>query len=284
MTQTMAEGPIRLRVLASIADFEAAEEIQKDVWQTTDRFVTPLHVMLTAQHNGGLVLGAFDHACEDMPRMVGFLFGFPGRTEDGRWKHCSHMLAVRAEYQSRGIGQRLKLWQSRFVQAQGLSLITWTVDPLLAHNNHLNFRKLGVICRRYHQNWYGSDIGGGIPSDRFEVEWHVGSSAPAIAALRSRALEAHEARAGRSAYHVSMDMCLALPTETVLQKAGALITLEVPRDYPALLAQDWDRALAFRLQSRALLSDLIQQGYLVADLCQEEERVYYLIAREETFA
>ncbi len=278
-TPTAKTNPIQLRNLETIADYEAAEVLQRDVWQTTDLFVTPLHVMLTAQHNGGLVLGAFEHACADAPCLVGFLFGFPGRTEEGQWKHCSHMMAVRAEYRNRGIGQQLKQWQSRFVQAQGLSLITWTVDPLLTRNNHLNFHKLGVVCRRYHANWYGSDIGGGIPSDRFEVEWHVGSTARTIDAWRARVLQAHAASPERSVYHVSMAMYLSLPLDTVLQQAGPLITLEVPPAYEMLLEQDRDRALALRLKSRALLSTLLQQGYRVVDLCRETDCVYYLLAR-----
>ncbi len=279
----MQQDTIELRLLDSIADYEAAEVLQRDVWQTTDRFVTPLHVMLTAQHSGGLTLGAFDHADTREPSLVGFLFGFLGRTATGQWKHCSHMLAVRSAYQNRGIGQRLKQRQAQFVQAQGISLITWTVDPLLARNNHLNFHKLGVICRHYYRNWYGSDLGDGVPSDRFEVEWHVGSTAQAVNALRTRVRQAHRAILDRSACHISTDMCLNLSAATILQDIKALVTLEVPLDYPALLVHDRARARALRLRSRALLFALLTQGYLVVDLCRETEHAYYVIAREENF-
>ncbi len=283
MTQEQREESIEIRTLESIADYEAAEVLQRDVWQTTDRFVTPLHVMLTAQHNGGLVLGAFDSTRADGPLLVGFLFGFPGQTEDGHWKHCSHMLAVRPEYQNRGIGQRLKQEQAQFVRDQGVSLITWTVDPLLVSNNHLNFRKLGVVCRRYHQNWYGSEIGGGMPSDRFEVEWHVGPSAPKIAALRARVKQVQEENLGRRGNFVSTDMYLSMPTQQVIENSGALIAFEAPQDFTGLLARDWDRALAIRLRSREVLSGLMQQGYLIIDLCREEDCTYYVIAKEEEF-
>ena len=39
--------------------------------------------------------------------------------------------------------------------AQGIAIIRWTFDPLLARNAHLNVHKLGAICDRFARNYYG---------------------------------------------------------------------------------------------------------------------------------
>ena len=42
-----------------------------------------------------------------------------------------------------------------FVRQQGLSLITWTYDPLESKNAHLNIMKLGAVCNTYYRDLYG---------------------------------------------------------------------------------------------------------------------------------
>ena len=62
----MTDLPIIIvRPLESIADFRAAEEVQRQVWPGTELDVVPLHMLTTVAHNGGLVLGAFHGANND---------------------------------------------------------------------------------------------------------------------------------------------------------------------------------------------------------------------------
>ena len=65
--------PPLIRLLESPTDMSAVEELQRAVWPGSETDVVPAHMLITAVHNGGLVLGAF---IED--KLVGFVFGFPG--------------------------------------------------------------------------------------------------------------------------------------------------------------------------------------------------------------
>ena len=65
---------LSIRPLNTVAEFRACEAMQRQVWAMPDDLeVVPLHLLVTVQRNGGLLLGAFDG--DDL---VGFVFGFPG--------------------------------------------------------------------------------------------------------------------------------------------------------------------------------------------------------------
>jgi predicted GNAT superfamily acetyltransferase len=71
--------------------------LQRVVWGVSDDVeVVPYHLLLTAQENGGVVLGAFDRVEGDEQ--------FVDLTTRGRVKHCSHMAGVAPGYQNRNIG------------------------------------------------------------------------------------------------------------------------------------------------------------------------------------
>ncbi len=166
----MAEYIIRL--LESPEEMSSVEELQRIVWPGNETEVVPTHVLITATHNGGVVLGAF---IED--EMVGFVFGFPGleTLPDGPHpKHCSHMMGVHPDWRNAGLGFALKRAQWQMVRRQGLAHITWTYDPLLSTNAYLNIAKLGAVCNAYRQSEYGTmrdGLNAGLPSDRFQVDW-----------------------------------------------------------------------------------------------------------------
>ena len=163
---------LKIRTLSTVAEVRACEAMQRQVWAIPDDLeVVPLHLLVTIQRNGGLLLGAFDG--DDL---VGFVFGFPGISSNGKFKHCSHLMGVAPSYQSRGVGHQLKLAQREFVLDQGIDLITWTYDPLESRNAYLNIHKLGGVCRTYARDYYGpltDGLGAGLPSDRFQVEWWI---------------------------------------------------------------------------------------------------------------
>src|SRR5688572_21333039 len=113
---------ISIRRLVTHEDFRAAEDVQRAAWgMTTDTPLVPSHLLVTMEHNGGLVLGAF------LPdgSVIGVLFGFIGSTGDQRvqWMgtpyfHCSHMMGVHPEYQHRSVGYALKSVQRQYVLNQ----------------------------------------------------------------------------------------------------------------------------------------------------------------------
>lgn len=278
-------GALSIRPLKAVEEFHQAEEVQLAAWSIQDRIeIVPSHLLLTAQKNGGLVLGAFD----EHGAMIGFLFGFLGRTADGRWKHCSHMMGIVPDRARRGVGELLKRRQRDFVLSQGLDLITWTFDPLEGANASLNFGKLGVISRTYLRNLYGSmvdELNHGLPSDRFEVEWLItsqpvkdrldaGPQPERLAELRhlgAKLVNESDVRDG-----------LPYPQQSDLQREDPFLLVEIPASFQAIKASSMKLAQAWRRQTRLIFETYLQAGYQVtdffSDLAGGTRRNFYLLS------
>ena len=171
VTITEPQGPARLI---------AIEDLQARAWEMEPRGIVPGALMGVIASGGGILLAAYDHDHGDQP--VGFVLGLLAR-RDGRLYHASHMLATDPSYQGRGIGSALKRRQREAALAQGLDLMTWTFDPLIARNAHLNLHKLGAISRTYHEDYYGpmdDRFNGGLPTDRLLVEWRLDAPVPPV--------------------------------------------------------------------------------------------------------
>lgn len=141
---------LEIRHLSAPGDAGHAANLQRLIWGGDD---VPAHVLLAAEYNGGLCAGAFVGGT-----LAGFVWGFLGldsRVDPPRLKHCSHQLGVHPDYRNRGLGFLLKRFQWEFVRGQGIELITWTYDPLLATNAHLNIARLGATCATYRRDEYG---------------------------------------------------------------------------------------------------------------------------------
>jgi predicted GNAT superfamily acetyltransferase len=278
---------ISIRALKDTAEFLWCEELQRQVWGMEDLSVVPLHLLLTAQKNGGLVLGAFD----EQETMVGFVFGFLGMTDQGRVKHCSHMAGVLPGYQGQQIGYRLKLAQREHVLAQGLDLATWTYDPLEGTNASLNIGKLGVICRTYLPDVYGEtgiQLHLGLPTDRFEVEWWV----------RSRRVEERlESRHKKLTLDGALDMGAERVNRTEFDGRGFFrsevddrapeaeaVLIEIPADFQALKSADMDLAGEWRVQTRKIFQHYFSAGYVATEFISEvqgkQRRNFYLLQRD----
>jgi predicted GNAT superfamily acetyltransferase len=278
---------ISIRALEDAAEFRQCEELQRRVWGMEDLSVVPLHLLLTAQKNGGLVLGAFD----EQGTMVGFVFGFPGMTGQGQVKHCSHMAGVLPEHQGQRIGYRLKLAQREHVLAQGLDLATWTYDPLEGSNASLNLGKLGVICRTYLPDVYGDtgiQLHLGLPTDRFEVEWWV----------RSRRVEERlESRHGKLTLDKALDMGAERANRTEFDGRGLLrsevddrasgakaVLVEIPADFQAIKSADMGLAREWRAQTRQIFMDCFGAGYVatefISEVQEKQRRNFYLLQRD----
>lgn len=161
---------IHIELVTDPASCRLVEDIQRDAWGMSDRAVVPAEQIRAIIHNGGLLLLATDDGAP-----VGFCYGFVG-LDDGEPILCSHMLAVRPDIQSSGIGTKLKLAQRTYAAARGFSRITWTFDPLQARNAYLNLHRLGAYARRYLVDHYGpmdDAINRGMPTDRLVAEWPV---------------------------------------------------------------------------------------------------------------
>jgi predicted GNAT superfamily acetyltransferase len=263
---------IQIRPVETFAEYLACEDLQHAVWGPFG--ATPQHVLITAQKNGGLVLGAFDTAAPDAP-LIGFLFGFLGRTPEGRIKHCSHMAAVLPEYRDRNIGALLKFAQRDYIAAQGIELITWTYDPLISRNARLNIGKLGAICRTYIRNVYGPDpeTPDELPSDRFQVEWWITSDRVA----QRLAAGAVSTTADLRATAVLLN---PTPTAPLAPLIGSQLLIQIPGNIDALRAADMTTARAWRYQVRAAAEAAFAAGYAVTDYVRDGAVGLYVLERQ----
>ena len=260
-----------IHVLETPEDMGAVEALQRQVWPGSETDVVPMHLLITTARNGGLVLGAFDEE-----KLVGFVFGFPGLefTADGpRPKHCSHMAGVHPDYQNKGIGFALKRAQWQMVRHQELDHITWTYDPLLGRNAHLNIARLGAVCSTYHRSEYGEmrdGLNAGLPSDRFQVDWWLNTHrVERRLGKRPRPTLklSHLTRVGvHPLYTLSAQPPhLPPPPEHVPPFDAQLIAAEIPSDFMALKAADFALARDWRFFTREFFETAFARGYIVTD-------------------
>ena len=250
--------PLVLRDITKIVELREVEQLQKDVWGVADLEVFPSLALIPMIEVGGMLVGAFDQ-----DRMVGFVFGFPGR-EQGKAILHSDMLAVKAEYRRHGLGYKLKLAQRERALAAGIDTITWTFDPLQARNARLNFGKLGVISDSYRVDYYGETTSflHQTGTDRLWVTWQLNSDR-----VRQR-IEAQE-QSTSQADDLRIVVRVGeneepLVTDFDLQRADAA-AIEIPGDINQLTARDVSVTSRWRAASRKAFLELIDAGFCVTE-------------------
>jgi predicted GNAT superfamily acetyltransferase len=295
----------KLKILDQPGEMEAVEVLQRTVWPASETEVVPVHILVAGVHNGGLLVGAF----RDTPAepLIGFVFGFPGlyQTPDGpRAKHYSHMLAVHPDFRDRGLGFALKRAQWQMVRHQGLDRITWTFDPLMSRNAHLNIGKLGAVCNTYRLEFYGEmrdGLNAGLPSDRFDVDWWVNTKRVERRLSRKARLRldlAHYLAGGTEILNPTRregagwpqpSGSVELQPEQGKQEMQAtnnpLLLVEIPSDFQAMKTAEPALALEWRLHSRWLFESLFKRGYLVTDfvhLAGSQPRSFYVLSHGES--
>jgi len=277
-----------IRILESPEDMTSVEELQRAVWPGSETDVVPAHMLITAMHNGGLVIGAF---LED--RIIGFVFGFPGLEfiPDGpRPKHCSHMMGIHPDHRDSGIGFALKRAQWQMVRHQGLDHITWTYDPLLSRNAYLNIAKLGAVCNTYRRSEYGEmrdGLNAGLPSDRFQVDWWVNTRRVErrLSKRPRRPLKLDNfAKADlRPLYSLqSQSGNWARPPEHFSPLEGKLALAEIPSDFSALKDADFPLARDWRFFSREVFETAFAAGFIVTDFVYDQSRSFYVLSHGES--
>lgn len=277
-----------IRILESPEDMTSVEELQRAVWPGSETDVVPAHMLITAMHNGGLVIGAF---LED--RIIGFVFGFPGLefVPDGpRPKHCSHMMGIHPDHRDSGIGFALKRAQWQMVRHQGLDHITWTYDPLLSRNAYLNIAKLGAVCNTYRRSEYGEmrdELNAGLPSDRFQVDWWVNTRRVErrLSKRPRRPLKLDNfAKADlRPLYSLqSQSGNWARPPEHFSPLEGKLALAEIPSDFSALKDADFPLARDWRFFSREVFETAFAAGFIVTDFVYDQSRSFYVLSHGES--
>lgn len=277
-----------IRILESPEDMTAVEALQRAVWPGSETDVVPAHMLITAVHNGGLLVGAF--AGE---QLVGFVFGFPGIefTPDGpRPKHCSHMMGIHPDQRDSGLGFALKRAQWQLVRHQGLDHITWTYDPLLSRNAYLNIAKLGAVCNTYRRSEYGDmrdGLNAGLPSDRFLVDWWINTRRVdrrlSKRARRPLKLDDFSKAELQPLYSLQprADQ-MPQPPEHFSPLNGNLTLAEIPADFSTVKETDFALARDWRFFTREVFETAFAEGYIVTDFIYEQGRGFYVLSHGES--
>ena len=242
----MSAGDLQpvIRDLIGMAEFHAAEDLQRDVWGPDDK-IDPGDLMMVIQAEGGLAAGAFVG-----DRLIGYVFAFPTATPGVQH---SHRLAVRAEARGLGLGLKLKLYQAEWCLRRDIRHVRWTYDPLRLPNAALNIGRLGATAATYHRDYYGAmgGINAGTASDRLLADWHLEGERYARCRAGTAMLTAAETAAARR--------------------------IALPADFGGLLRTDPDAASAERLRVRQEIEAAFSDGLVIVGVDAREPA--YLLTR-----
>lgn len=231
-----AAADVSLRPLTSVDDAQGVLDVMIATWGNHQ--LLPREMILALGESGNAPYGAL----AGDGSLVGYVLGWAGVDEDGLHVH-SHMLAALPERRHRGVGFALKLAQRAQALEQGIRVMRWTFDPMIARNAWLNLGKLGAVADRFRRDFYGpmSDtLNRGERSDRLVVRWDL------------------EAEPG--------------PRPV----AGDAASVTIPKDYAALRERDPEAALAARDETAAALDTLLAAGRIVGAF--DRARSAYLLA------
>jgi predicted GNAT superfamily acetyltransferase len=259
------DSGITIRLLNSLAEFQACHQVQQEAWKFPDLLIIPYTQLVTIQQNGGVVLGAFDG---DL--LAGFVFGYLGRQAGGPLYLFSQRMGVLPAYQGRGIGEGLKWAQRAWAVEQGLARIVWTFDPLESPNAWLNIAKLGGVVRHYERDIYGqhnTPLHDRLPSDRFLVEWELQSDR--VLARRSPGWQPPTvgdllSRGGPPLNLITWDeRSLPRSASPNLMRNEPALLAKVPAGWQELRQADMVLASDWRHKTRLLFEHYLGQGYVV---------------------
>jgi predicted GNAT superfamily acetyltransferase len=162
---------VELRPLTTLEEADDIVGVMIATWG--EHQLVPREMIRAMADSGNVPYGAFRGS-----DLVGYVLDWMGLDQEGPHVH-SHMLAVVPGDRSRGVGYALKLAQRARALQDGYHVVRWTFDPLQARNAHFNIDKLGVVCDRFHRNFYGEMgdvLNRGDRSDRLVVRWDLDRS------------------------------------------------------------------------------------------------------------
>jgi predicted GNAT superfamily acetyltransferase len=260
-------GEPRIRQAKSHQDFEACVAVQRAVWGVE---VTPALQMIATNFAGGsLFIGETDAS-----EVVGFAYAFPAIRGGVAHLH-SDMLAVLPGYRQQGLGVKLKWAQREEALARGVSLITWTFDPLQARNAQLNLRRLGGVAGEFIENFYGvtgSELHHGLPTDRLVVRWELLAGRVVELATQGEPPPTVPKPPLPRINDVRWQAGWPVSSEPRTDLEDPELLLEIPPDFDTLcqaaprMAEDWHRKI------RIALKAYFERDYHAAEFAPTEER------------
>ncbi|MFC1553880.1 hypothetical protein ACFL7D_04525 [candidate division KSB1 bacterium] len=277
---------IRIEFLQTLKQFNDTVELQRIVWKLQNyKDCIPDHMLLAIVESGGYVIGAYQ-----AEKLVGFSVILPAVTEDSQVYQRSHILGIHPDVQHENIGYKMKIAHMGRALKDNINKIVWTYDPLLGANANLNIKKLGGICNKYFVDVYGEVMGGselvsGLPSDRFLLEWHIGSKTVKNRFNQKEIIDKSD---------LSID-----PVNTVEIKKNDLqemtgfstdhskeeIFIQIPSDFQKIYDTDKGLAMDWRMKFREMIIIYFEMGYTVVDFYRSKGKCslvenFYLLEKD----
>jgi len=257
---------IVLRDIEQLSEMREIEQIQRTIWGVNDTDVLPALALRPLKEVGAILIGAFDK-----DRLIGFVFGFPGRANGENIIH-SDMLGVLPEYRSLNLGFKLKLAQRERALSMGIETITWTFDPLRAVNASLNFSRLGVTASRYEIDYYGetSSVLHRLGTDRLWVTWSLNSERVVQRIATERG--GHRQRSLNSSASRLVSIGDQRQPIVKAELTAKELLIEIPTKSDELFNERPDLGARWRSATREAFTSALGSGYVVEDFVIDGDR------------
>ena len=245
------ENEMEIRECVTLDELAECVALQREVFALPEVELSPARHFVVTRNAGGFTLGAYVGG-----RLAGFVLSVPA-FQRGERAFYSHMTGVRPEFQSHGIGAKLKWAQRTRALSEGVRYLKWTFEPVKARNAYFNLEKLGATVREYKLNFYGTDYATssgselkiGLQSDRLFAEWDLES--PKVKALAVG--------------------------EKYVEFGKPAATIEIMNDWLSLVDADPERALAEQLRIRGEFVSAFERGLVGRSFRRDEENPMYLL-------
>jgi predicted GNAT superfamily acetyltransferase len=275
----IAIGPFR-----NLADYESSVDIQREVWHCGDVDLVPVHLLLTAEREGGIALGAYNSLGE----LVGFCWSIVGIEQAEVLQH-STILAVRTAYRNFDVGLRLKMAQRKEALKRKQNTVTWAFDPMQPLHAYFHISKLGAWSAAYHENFYGESHGPvirGLPPDRMMARWDLKS--PLVEERLESGAPRRDLRKELKKYPVinhleELSPGMTSSTSLQLNLTADQLLFEVPYNLPDIKARNLGIALEWQGKMRQMFRTYFKKGYAATDFWVAEEdghlRAFYFLEK-----
>jgi predicted GNAT superfamily acetyltransferase len=284
-------GNIVIRRLQTVDEFYQAVDLQKIYWGNDAEALVPMHMLHSLSHHGANIIGAYDG-----DTLIGFLMGFLGTDVEydsvdappaaDNLLIMSKRMVVLPDYRGQNIGYRLKMAQRDVAFKQGIPLITWTFDPMLAPNAHLNIRKLGGVVRKYKVDYFGKTDMPSLQADRLVIEWWVNDQ-------RVKDCAAGHGLTFTLAQYLERNTAIANPADISGEfykpcdiddmPNTELVLIEIPPNFRQINREDAGLAKVWRDHVRDVFLKMFDAGYMVTDFVRGDHdgknRTFYVLSQ-----
>jgi predicted GNAT superfamily acetyltransferase len=260
---------ITIRQLSNHDEYLQCLHLQRETWGQNFMEVVSPAIQMVSQKLGGVTAGAFNQS----GKLIGFVFGMTG-LKDGKPVHWSDMLSVRPEWQGKGIGRKLKLFQRDEVRKIGVKMMYWTYDPLEAGNTYLNIICLGAGIVEYVENMYATDEGSslhaGLGMDRFIVRWNLSEDSPEHEFPSPDEKSAPVINTNEQGQPVESDFL-----------DSPIVQVEIPVSIQKTKTESPDTGLKWRLNTRRVFQHYLAHDYSIDNFHRDNSvnRCFYILKK-----